>query len=110
MSDEAIYYPGHWANLTPDKPAIIQAASGREITYRELDATANQLSHYLHALGLRRGDHIAFCMENRAEFLPIMWGCHYAGLYYTAISSRLHEEETAYIVNNCGAKAFITSA
>jgi len=40
---------------------------------------------------------------------PIAWGCHYAGLYYTAISSRLTNEEVDYIVNDCGAQAFIAS-
>ena len=41
--------------------------------------------------------------------LPICWGAHYAGLYYTAISSRLTAPEMAYIINDCGAGAFITS-
>jgi acyl-CoA synthetase (AMP-forming)/AMP-acid ligase II len=39
----------------------------------------------------------------------VAWGAHYAGLYYTAISSRLTAEETEYIVNDCGAQVFITS-
>ncbi|NNF69933.1 MAG: AMP-binding protein, partial [Acidimicrobiia bacterium] len=43
------------------------------------------------------------------DYLSIMWGCHYAGLYYTAMSSRLNNEEMSYIINNCGARAFITS-
>ena len=43
------------------------------------------------------------------EFLPICWGAHYTGLYYTAISSRLTAPEMAYIINDCGAGAFITS-
>jgi len=79
------------------------------MSYRELDDMANQLSQLFRAAGLERGDHVAFCMENRLEFLPIAWGCHYAGLYYTAISSRLTTEEVNYIVNDCGAQAFITS-
>lgn len=85
------------------------ASSGEVVTYAELDETANRLSQLFRAAGLRRGDHIAFCLENRSEFLPIAWGAHYAGLYYTAISSRLTSEEIVYIVNDCGAKAFITS-
>ena len=35
------------------------------------------------------GDHVALCMENHPLFLAIAWGAHYAGLYYTAASSRL---------------------
>src|SRR3546814_14890691 len=48
-------------------------------------------------------------MENHSRFLSVMWGAHYAGLYYTAMSSRLTTEEMAYIVADCGAQAFITS-
>ncbi|NNC78778.1 MAG: AMP-binding protein, partial [Acidimicrobiales bacterium] len=106
--DDTIYYPGHWATVDPDKPAVIMSESGETVSYRELDETANQLSHWLRSLGLQAGDHVAFCMENRADYLSIMWGCHYAGLYYTAMSSRLNNEEMSYIINNCGARAFIT--
>ena len=36
-------------------------------------------------------------------------GCEYAGLIYTAASSRLTTDELTYIVNDCGARVFITS-
>ena len=85
------------------------ATSGEVVTFRQLDDMANRLSQLLRAAGLERGDHVAFCLENRAEFLSIAWGCHYAGLYYTAISSRLTTDEVSYIVNDCGAKALIVS-
>jgi long-chain acyl-CoA synthetase len=48
-------------------------------------------------------------MENHPRFLAIAWGAHYAGLYYTAISSRLTDRGDEYIVNDCGARVFITS-
>ena len=44
------------------------------------------------------------------RFMEIVWGCEYAGLVYTAASSRLTTDELSYIVNDCGARAFITSA
>ncbi len=103
------HYPGGRAAETPDKPAVVMGTSGETLTYAQLDEMANRLSQLFHAAGLERGDHMAFCMENRVEFLAIAWGAHYAGLYYTAISSRLTAEEIAYIVNDCGARALIVS-
>ncbi|HEX4867333.1 MAG TPA: AMP-binding protein [Acidimicrobiales bacterium] len=103
-------FPGDFAAATPDKAAIVMATTGETITYAELDAEANRLSRLFRAAGLQPGDHIAFCLENQAHFLPVMWGAHYAGLYYTAMSSRLTTEEMAYIVGDCGAQAFITSS
>jgi acyl-CoA synthetase (AMP-forming)/AMP-acid ligase II len=110
MADQApTAYPGRWAETDPGKPAVIMATSGEIVTYRELDETANRLSHWFRSLGLKAGDHVAFCMENRAEYLPIMWGAHYAGLYYTAISTRLTAEELAYILTDSNSRALITS-
>src|ERR671910_1032519 len=103
-------FPGAHAETTPDKPAIIMGASGQVITYAELDAEANQVSHLLRSLGLRPGDHVAFCLENHPRFFSLAWGAHYAGLCYTAMSSRLTTDEMAYIIDDCGARAFVTSA
>ncbi len=103
-------YPGTHAATTPDRPAVIMAATGQVITYGELDAAANRVAQLFRSHGLGVGDHVAFCLENHPRFYELAWGSAYAGLYYTAMSSRLTEEEAAYIVNDCGARAFITTA
>ena len=86
------------------------ARSGKSITYAELDKAANKVSRLLHDAGLRPGDNVAICLENHEKFFDVVWGCHYAGLIYTACSSRLTADELTYIVNDCGAKALITSS
>ncbi len=48
-------------------------------------------------------------LENHPRFLQICWAAQRAGLYYTAISWRLQQQEVEYIVNNCEARVFITS-
>ena len=102
-------YPGAIAADTPDRPAVIMATTGKVLTYQELDDGANRLSQVLRQAGLVTGDHIALCLENHPRYFEILWGCHYAGLIYTACSSRLTTDELSYIINDCGAKAFITS-
>lgn len=102
-------YPGAHAATTPDKPAVIMGSTGEVQTYAELDAAANRLSQLMYAAGLRPGDHVALCMENHPRYLEVAWGCHYAGLVYTACSSRLTTAELVYILNDCDAKVFITS-
>ena len=103
-------YPGAFAATRPDHPAVIMAGTGQTMTYAELDDEANRLSQLFRSVGLQPGDHVAFCMENHPRFLAVAWGCHYAGVYYTAMSSRLNDDEMQYILNDCGAKAFITTA
>ena len=102
-------YPGTHLATHGDKPALIMAGSGFTQTFAELDAAANRLSHLLRAAGLQPGDHVAMCMENHDRYLEIVWGCHYAGLVYTCASSRLTSKELEYIVNDCGARVYITS-
>ena len=102
-------YPGAIAQKSPDKAAIIMADSGETMTFQELHDYAEKVANLLQSAGLEPGDHIALCLENRLEFLPICWGAHYAGLYYTAISSRLTAPEISYIIKDCGAGAFLTT-
>ena len=102
-------FPHDFALTTPDKPAIIMGSTGEVITYRQLDEAAIRLSNVLRDAGLNPGDHVALCLENHPRYLEILWGCHYAGLIYTACSSRLTSAELTYILNDCAAKAFITS-
>ncbi len=103
-------FPGAHVETRPEHPAVVMAATGAVTTYAELDAAANRLANLFTATGLRPGDHVAFCLENSPRFLEVAWGAHYAGLVYTACSTRLTPGEMGYIVEDCGARAFIASA
>ena len=103
-------YPGSLAQKIPDKPAYIMAASGEVVTYGQLNDASNRAAQLFWSLGLRPGDHIAFCMENHPRFFEICWAAQRSGLYFTAISSRLTPTETEYIINDSGSKLLVTSA
>ncbi|MEV4420350.1 acyl-CoA synthetase [Patulibacter sp. NPDC049589] len=100
----------HPGAFPPDHPAVVMATSGRSVSYGELDAAANRYSRLFHDRGLRPGDHVALVVENAIAFLELAWGAHYAGLLYTAVSTRLTPEEVAYVVVDCEAGALVVSA
>src|SRR5215212_5227243 len=102
-------HPSIHARTHPNKIAYQMAGTGKAITYRELDELSNQGAHLFRSLGLKAGDHIAFLMENRLAFMEICWAAQRSGLYYTAVSRYLTQDEIAYIVKDCGAKVFITT-
>ena len=102
-------YPGVHAATSPDKVALIMAGSGETFTYAQLDTDANRVSRVFREAGLSPGDHVAWCLENHRNFLALTWGAYYAGLIYTPISSRMTADEIAYIVQDSGARAFVTS-
>src|SRR5471030_1213186 len=102
-------HPSVRARTEPDKIAYQMAGSGEAISYRELDEVSNQGAQLFRFLGLKEGDHVALLMENRLEFMEICWAAQRSGLYYTAISRYLTQDEIAYIVRDCGARVVITS-
>jgi long-chain acyl-CoA synthetase len=102
-------YPGKYAKEQPDKPAVIMAGSGDQVTYRELDDRSNQLAQLLHQAGLRPGDGVCILSENHPRFFECYWAALRSGLYFTTINRYLTADEAAYIVNDSGAKALITS-
>ena len=102
-------HPAAIAARTPVKPAVIMAASGAVLSYRQLDEGSNRFAQLLRAQGLRPGDGIALFLENHPRFFELVWAAQRAGLYYTAISSRLTAPELAYIVGDCGAKVIVSS-
>lgn len=100
--------PDH-ADATPDKPALIMAATGETITYAALEERSNRCAQLFRSLGLRTGDHIALYLENTPRYHEICWAAKRSGLFFTCISSYLTAPEVAYIVQDCGAKLFISS-
>ena len=102
-------HPGELAAQNPDKPAYIIAETGQVVTWKEMDDASMRMSQLFRKLGLQRGDHIAFMLENHPAFLQLTLAAQRSGLYFTAISYRLQEEEVDYIVSDCMAKVFITS-
>src|SRR3977135_1178470 len=100
-------HPSVHARTQPDKIAYQMAGSGKAITYRELDELSNQGAHLFRSLGLKAGDHIALLIENRLAFMEICWAAQRSGLYYTAISRYLTQEETAITGSGWGLRIVI---
>ncbi len=108
MSDSKLF-PGAFVDSQPDKPAVVMSDSGEGLTYSELDAFANRFARWAREQGVAVGDHLSIMLENTLLSLPVQWGAHYAGVYYTPISTRLTGSEAAYIVEDSGSKLVIVS-
>jgi len=102
-------HPSHHARTNPEKPAYIMAGSGETVTYGELEARSNQGAHLFRSLGIRKGDAVAFCLENTPRYYELLWAAQRSGLRFTAISSKLTAGEIEYIVGDCEAKALVVS-
>ncbi|MBV1880812.1 MAG: AMP-binding protein [Pseudomonadales bacterium] len=102
-------YPGKWAQKFPEKPAVINAATGDSISYKQLNERSNQLANLMFDMGVRPGDHVAIFMENNLRYFEVLWAAMRSGLYLTPINRYLTDEEAGYILDNCEAKVLVAS-
>lgn len=100
--------PAWHAARTPDRPAILAPTGDR--TFAELNANANRLARALRHRGLAVGDAVAIVCSNRAEFAETWAACARAGFRLTTVNWHLTEDEAAYIVADCGARALVADA
>lgn len=103
-------YPGTFADLTPDKPAVVMSDTGASLSYAELDERSARLANVLREAGLRAGDDVALLAENSLRNFEVVWAALRSGLYVTAINHHLLPDEVAYILDDCDARALVVSA
>jgi len=94
-----------WAELQPDKVAVLEAATGRSRTFGELNASANRLVRLMRERGLKAGDAVAIVCTNRVEFPEVLFATLRGGFRLTPVNWHMKPEEIAYVVDNCEAKA-----
>lgn len=97
------------ARLSPNRVALIEAATGRRISYAEWNARANQAAHALQALGLRKGDLLAVLSTNRVEYLDLLFACQKMGLILQALNFRLTVPELQALLQDIPPRALIYS-
>ena len=90
------------AVLTPTKAAVVDAATGEAVGYRELDERATRLANYLRdACGVRAGDRVAVLSLNRLEVLEAFFAAAKLAAVLVPLNYRLAVPELQYIVEDC---------
>lgn len=92
---------------TPDKTALV--CSGQRLTYAEVDEMANRLAHALREQGIEPGDRIVLFLPNSVELVVGIFGVLKAGGAFVVVNASTKEDKLTYLVNNCRAKALITT-
>ncbi|MFK0284311.1 AMP-binding protein [Streptomyces sp. NPDC090499] len=94
------------AAAAPDRTALVEP-DGDSLTYGELNSRVNQLTHALHAVGLRTGDGVAAVLPNSRHYFELRLATGRSGLYFIPISHHLTAAEIAYIVEDCEARVVV---
>lgn len=93
----------------PDKPALIDGASGRVMTYGELEAAIRSLAGGLAAAGFGRGDVLALMAPNGPEYAVVFHGAAMAGGTVTTINPAYTQAEVHNQLADSGARILVTT-
>ncbi len=90
--------------------AIAMSCGDTRLHYGELADRIRRLAAAMRGqAGLVHGDRVVLCMENRAEFLELLFACWTAGLCAVPVNAKLHPKEVVHIVRDSAARAIFTS-
>jgi long-chain acyl-CoA synthetase len=94
------------AQKYPEREAIVFPATGRRMTYAEVDAVANMVANLLVSKGIRPGDKVALSCPNLPYFSLVYWGILKAGATVVPLNVLLKGREVAYHLGDSDAKAY----
>ena len=98
------------APLRGDKRALVDASTGRELTYGELAAEVRAVGAGLSARGVRASDVIALCAPNSIEFVVAWYATTSIGAVVTTVNPASTCEEIAHHLKHAGARWVVTTA
>ena len=92
-------------------PDSLAAVCGTEsLTYRELNARANQLAHHLRGLGVGPDALVGICMRRSLEMLVAFLGVLKSGGAYVPLDPTYPRDRLAFMLDDCGASVVLTQA
>ena len=96
------------AELTPNAVAV--QYEEQKLTYRELNARANQLAWKLKSLGVRPGVFVALCAERSLEMVIGLLGILKSGAAYVPLDPGYPRDRLAYMMKDAQAPVLLTQA
>lgn len=96
------------SQLSPEKVALIDQATGRRVSYRAWDQQVQRLALYLQqSLGVRKGDRVAILAMNCIEYLDVFFACGRIGAILQNLNWRLQVRELDGLLAECEPVALI---
>jgi aminotransferase len=89
---------------------LIDAASGKAVTFWDLHQEALKIAANLRALEFKRGERIAVVASNSVALAKFFFGCLYAGVCVVPLNPVLSDEEIAFVVGHAKARCLAFSA
>ena len=89
------------AQLTPDREALLDHATGRRYSYGELNQRANRIAQVLRRrCGVGAGDRVAMLAQNCVEYVDLLYAVGKIGAILVPLNWRLTPLELAHIIGD----------
>jgi amino acid adenylation domain-containing protein len=95
---------------TPDLPDQAGQGQDERLTYRELNLRANQVAHYLRALGVGPETLVGICLERSPETVVAILGVLKAGGAYVPLDPAYPKERLAFIMEDSQCPVLLTES
>ncbi len=93
-----------------DREALVECATGRRWTYRELAAEVDSVAAGLWASGVRPGDRVGIWAPNRAEWFVTQYATARIGAILVNINPAYRVHELEYVLNQSGVRTLVSAA
>jgi amino acid adenylation domain-containing protein len=91
----------------PTAPAV--AGDDQQLTYAQLNASANRLAHFLIRQGVLPEDRVGVCLERTSEALVTLLAIFKAGAAYVPLATDYPAERLQHMLADSGVKVLVTS-
>jgi len=98
------------AVLSPDRVGLVDADTGTEYTYAELDGRANRTARLLRSYGVGKGDRVAVVSRNRPELVDLYFGTAKLGAILAPLSHRLAPRELGAMLDDVEPTVLVVEA
>ena len=99
-------YIEHWAQLMPDKPAMVQHEDGKTISYKQFLSLVDFFALRLQDMGIEPGDRVATMLVLVPEHIILMYACFKIGAIISPLDVRLQNDEVVRDLGKIEPKAF----
>jgi acyl-CoA synthetase (AMP-forming)/AMP-acid ligase II len=99
----------HWAGARPTTPFLIAPESGRELDYAELQRAVRSIAARLAALGLAKGDTVAFLLNNGVTTTTLFLGTMYGGQVILPLNAVAGPPQLGYAIEHSDARILLIS-
>ena len=103
-----------WDNLAisaqryPNKSSMV--FMGRQISFKELEKTAERIAAHLHQQGVRKGDRVILLMQNMPQLVMGYYAILRANAVVVPVNPMNMAEELKHYITDAGVKVAITTA